>query len=281
MATIRMAASAGAALIALMAIVPAASPAQAPLQLVPGANQAKRAAPVATAKTTKAANNKNTASKKSPNKAAQAAASRKNARQAVAAAPSSPKTVRTSSKKTANNSVASRRQGEAKTNVQRARAANSQRVARTAISEPSPVPSPTAPTPRIFAQDDGPSPADNVMRGSNSISLVARLPWWRNDRLREVEYGSVAAEDAVMAAAAAWLAANGGELAADHAPGQTLTLASPEEAIEVADAGQLNDIDLAADEIPPPPSPTFLQSLMALLGGIAAAAVASARFLFV
>ena len=137
MATIRMAASAGAALIALMAVVPAASPAQAPLQLVPGANQAKRVAPVATAKTTKAANNKNTASKKSPNKAAQAAASRKNARQAVAAAPSSPKTVRTSSKKTANNSVASRRQGEAKTNVQRARAANSQRVARTAVSEPS------------------------------------------------------------------------------------------------------------------------------------------------
>ena len=51
-----------------------------------------------------------------------------------------------------------------------------------------------------------------------------------------------------------------------------------DEAIEVADADEVNDIDLAAESAPAPPTPTFLQSLLALLGGGAAAArVASAR----
>ena len=61
----------------------------------------------------------------------------------------------------------------------------------------------------------------------------------------------------------------------------TFALAPADDAIEVADAGEINDIDLAADRSPSPPSPSFLQSLMALLGGAAIAAAASARLLFV
>jgi hypothetical protein len=163
-----------------------------------------------------------------------------------------------------------------------ARVENGPRAARTVAAAPRPILRPAAPAPQIFAQgSEEAATMDNVMRDADSISLVGRLPWWRNDRLQEVQYGSVAAENAVMAAAEAWLAESGHEPAADRAPGQTLALASPEEDIEIADAGQVNDIDLAAEENPAPPAPTFLQSLVALLGSVAAAAAASARLLFV
>lgn len=271
MAIIRMATSAGAALIVLTTIVAAASHAQAqkaPLQLVPGPDQAKSATRAATTKTAKTV-------AKTSNKATRTVASRKNARQAaIAPAQPSSKTARSNSnsKKTAN-TVASRR--PAPSNAQRARVENGQR-ARTVVASPRPILHRAAAAPQIFAQGSEDA-ADNVMRDGNSVSLVGRLPWWRNDRLQEVQYGSVAAENAVMAAAEAWLAENGHEPAADRAPGQTLALASPEEAIEIADAGQINDIDLAAEETPAPPAPTFLQSLVALLGSVAAAA----RLLFV
>ena len=272
MAIIRMATSAGAALIVLTTIVAAASHAQAqkaPLQLVPGPDQAKSATRAATTKTAKTV-------AKTSNKATRTVASRKNARQAaIAPAQPSSKTARSNSnsKQTAN-TAASRR--PAPLNAQRARVENGQRAARTVVAAPRPILRRAAAAPQIFAQGSEEAP-DNIMRDGDSVSLVGRLPWWRNDRLQEVQYGSVAAENAVMAAAEAWLAENGHEPAADRAPGQTLALASPEEAIEIADAGQVNDIDLAAEETPAPPAPTFLQSLVALLGSVAAAA----RLLFV
>ena len=246
MAMIRIAASAGAALAVLTTIVAAVSQAQAqkaPLQLVPGADQAKAPSRAATTRTTKAA--KTVA--KTSNTSTRKAASRKNTGQAAVAA-----------------------------------AQPSSTAARTVASAPRPIVRRAAPAPQVFAQgSEDQTPGDNVMRGGDSISLIARLPWWRNDRLQDVQYGSVAAENAVMAAVGVWLAANGGDPAADPTPAQPLALASPEEAIEVADAGQVNVIDLAADDVPAPPSPTFLQSLVALLGGVAAVAAASARFLFV
>jgi hypothetical protein len=268
MTIIRTTASAGAVLVAVMATVPAVSQAQAPkapLQLVPGPDQAKPTTRVDATKrigATKPAkvttNNKSFASKTASNKAPQTSASSKNARQAIAARQAAPKAARANSKQ-ASRPVAARQ------------------------PRPSQEP-PTLPVlaARIFAQGDDPA-VDNVMRDGDSISLIARLPWWRNDRMQDVQYGSVEAEDAVMAAAAIWIAANhgDGEPAADRAPGQRVTLASPEEAIEVADTGALNEIDLAASEGLPPPTPTFLQSLMALIGGIAAAAAATARALFV
>jgi hypothetical protein len=288
MAIIRMAAPAGAALIILTTFVPAMAPAQAqqaPLQLVPGPGQARKATSAGTTKPTKAArtsdaktpNTKTTNANTSNTRATRTAASRNNARQAAAAQPSTTQ-ARTNSKKTAN-AGGSRRQDQVPTNAQRARVANSPRPTRSIASIPGPMLA-ADPAPRIFAQDDQ-AAADHVMRGGDSIALIARLPWWRNDRLVDVRYGSAEAANAVMAAADVWFAANGGAAVADRAPGETLALASPEEAIEVADAGQVNDIDLAAESVPAPPSPSFFQSLMALLGGVVVAAAASARLLFV
>jgi hypothetical protein len=93
-----------------------------------------------------------------------------------------------------------------------------------------------------------------------------------------VRYGSAEAESKVMAAADAWLAAHGSDRADAANPRDTVAFEAHDDTVEVADAGHVNEIDLAAPE---PPAPSFLQSLFALLGGAAAAAVATVRFLFV
>ena len=124
------------------------------------------------------------------------------------------------------------------------------------------------------------TPEDRVIRGRDLVSLVAMLPWWRNDRMQDVSYGSAAAESKVIEAAAVWLAANAGEAADERPAGETFGHAAVDEAVEVADANEVNDIDLAAGSVPAPASPGFMQSLLALIGGVAAAAVASARLLF-
>ena len=71
------------------------------------------------------------------------------------------------------------------------------------------------------------------------------LPWWRNDRMQAVNYGSAAAESKVLEAAAVWLAAHDGERGRPSSARDAIA-APVEEAIEVADAGEINDIDLAA-----------------------------------
>jgi hypothetical protein len=120
------------------------------------------------------------------------------------------------------------------------------------------------------------------MRGADSVSLIARLPWWRSTKMQVIEYRTAAAENQVMAAAAAWLATRGAPSLADADGDRDFGLASADRAatvgLDVADAAQANTIDLAAAERPPP-IPTFLQSLLAVLGGALAAAV-SARFFF-
>jgi aryl carrier-like protein len=287
MAIVRIAASAGAAFIALMAIVPATSEVQAqsaPLQLLPGPDQAKKttgaaATKKAAIKPIRPSSNK-TASRGATNPPTKAAAARKNTRQA--AAPSQPpsKAARSNATKTAS-LVANQRQRQTVTNAQRARDANSVRATRTAAPAPRRIAQPAAPAPapQVVAQGHDeltPSP-DNVMRGTDSISLIAMLPWWRNNnRLQDVQYGSVEAENAVLAAAEVWLAANG---KVPTAPGRPRV--SDDETFEVADAGEINEIDLAAEPVPPPPAPSFLDSLIALLGSVIAAAAATARSLFV
>ena len=87
------------------------------------------------------------------------------------------------------------------------------------------------------------------MRGRDSVSLVAMLPWWRNNRMQDVNYGSEAAESKVLEAAAVWLAAHEGDAEADRSAHDAAP-APVEEAIEVADAGEVNDIDLAARSDP-------------------------------
>jgi hypothetical protein len=301
MAIIRMAALAGAAVIALAAIVPATSYAQgpgAPLELVPGPNQAKtktraavnnkKAAKVAAKAPAKATTNKSTTktattNKATTNKATTKTAARKSPRQDTAERPA-PTTVRANAR-TKTNVVASRRQEQVASNAQRGRSASKQRVIRTAVVPYLTVSRPVlrrgAQEPPVIAR--GPNvetPEDRVMRGRDSVSLVAMLPWWRNDRMQDVSYGSAAAESKVLEAAAVWLAANGGE-AEDERPGETFGHAAVDEAVDVADANEVNDIDLAAGPVPAPASPGFMQSLLALIGGAAAAAVASARALFV
>jgi hypothetical protein len=90
----------------------------------------------------------------------------------------------------------------------------------------------------------------------------------------------------MMAAADAWVAqqeSSGFDIARgnDRLAKAELTVvptAGDSGTIEVADAGEINPIDLALDESGPPQQ-TFLQSLIALLGG-AVAAASAARFLF-
>jgi hypothetical protein len=274
MAINRIAASAGAALIALMASAAAAPQAHAqnaPLQLLPGPDQAKKTTSLTAAKKPAARPSSNKAvSAMAANPATKTAAARKSVRQAAAPAQPPSKAAQTNTTKTAK-AVAPRRQ--TMTNTQRARVANSERtavppraVARRAAPQPAP---------QVVAQghDELLPSADNVMRGADSISLIAMLPWWRNNRLQDVQYGSEEAENAVLAAAEVWLAANG---KVPTAPGRPRTSV----AFEVADAGELNEIDLAADSVPPPPAPTFMQSLIALLGSVVAFATESARWLF-
>ena len=285
MAIIRTAALAGAALIALAAIVPATSHAQgpgAPLELVPGPNQAKPTRGGISNR--KAAKTVATAPARSTtNKSTTKAAARKSPRQETAERPA-PKTARANSR-TDTNVTASRRQNQVASNAQRGRATPKQSVIRTAVVPYLAVSRPvlrrgTRAPPIIARGLNTDTPEDRVMRGRDTVSLVAMLPWWRNDRMQDVSYGSAAAESKVLEAAAVWLAANGGEAEGERPAGETFGHASVDEAIDVADASEVNDIDLAAGSLPTPQSPGFMQSLLALIGGVAAAAVASARLLF-
>lgn len=274
MATIRMARAAGAALIALTAIVPAAAQAQAPLQLVPGPGQAKKVAGVGA---TKAATSKSIA--RSPNNRARTVASktsqRRNATQrqmAAAVRPSAAKSTRRA--RTEANAIASRRQVEPTASAERVESA-----ARSATVAAQPAAPVAAAEPQVLAQGGNEHvTADNVMRGGSSVSLVGMLPWWRNDRMQDVVYGSEEAQSQVMAAADAWLAAHGGR--ADDSDETIDTGALLDRGVDVANADEVNEIDLAAAPVSRPPEQSFLQSLIAMIGDAIAAAAASARHLF-
>jgi hypothetical protein len=127
--------------------------------------------------------------------------------------------------------------------------------------------------------------SDNVMRGADSITLIARLPWWRNDSMQTIRYSrGDELESKMLAAADAWVAQHettGLDIAhGNHRLAKAeLIAAYAADEIEIADAGEINQIDLLAVESSEPPQQTFLQSLIALLGG-AVAAASAARFLF-
>jgi len=278
MATFRMTASVGAVLIvALTAIVPTTSQAQgpgAPLELAPGSSQA-RPAP-------RAINNKNIAKPVTgmAPKAATKAATRTAPRQNAAAVRPAPMPARANSR-TAASPLASHRQ-QSGPHAPLARYAYPQPVIRTAIVPYLAVSRPvlrrgTRPPPVIARGPAVDAPQDRVMRGRDTVSLVGMLPWWRNDRMQSVTYGSTEAESKVLEAAAVWLAANPGAAEDDRSVAETTPA---DDAITVADAGEVNEIDRAAEPVSPPKSPTFMQSLLALLGGAIAAAAASARLLF-
>lgn len=286
MAIVRTAVPLGAALIALASIGPATSQAQAPgapLQLVPGPSQAKPATRAAT--NSKAVHNKSAAkpAAKAPGKATTNTASRPSQRQNAASPQPATKAARTNSQPRAN-PVASNRQNKVATSMQRARNGTSPRIIHMAVV---PYLTATRPVLRRGAQEPpiiarGPNTEvseDRVMRGRDSVSLVGMLPWWRSNRMQDVNYGSAEADSKVLEAATVWLATNGGASEAETVAGEPGVVAG-DEAIEVADAGEVNEIDQAAASDPEVPTPTFLQSLWALIGGAAIAAIASVRLLF-
>jgi hypothetical protein len=286
MVTFRMTASAGAAFIALMAIDPSTSQAQgpgAPLELVPGPNQARSA-------TRAVIKNKNAAKpvakapgKATPKAAARPAPNQKARSQNTAATQPAPKATRINARTAASAPV--RAQLLTGPHAPLARYAYPQPIIRAAVVPYLAVSRPVfrrgsrdAP---VIARSPSSTEAhqDRVMRGRDSVSLVAMLPWWRNDRMQDVNYGSPAAESKVIEAAAVWLAAHEGETANDRSAGDVLP-APVQAAIEVADASEVNHIDRAARSDSGFPTPTFMQSLLALIGGAIAAAAASARLLF-
>jgi hypothetical protein len=291
MATIRAAMIAAAAFAFWHASAPAQAQSRqttagAPLQLVPGAGQAAR---------TTASRNRAKAATRSGEKPAKKAVKAKST-----PGPAATRTARPATKKNIRPTPTAQRQNGG----HRVRSVRN-RPAQTAIAAAVPevreqeksaplafAPGPGQELARVRAPGNATAkdraqpprasaPDDNVMRDGSSISLVGRLPWWRNDALQPIRYGSGEAESQVMAAADAWLQAN--------AKADTdAVLAGGEERILVASAQEFNALDRAADpvasvaSVPAPPSSTFWHSLIAILGGaIAAAAVAAASTRFI
>ena len=127
----------------------------------------------------------------------------------------------------------------------------------------------------------------NIIQVPDGVTLTSLLPWWRASDLQAIRYRDRADESPVLSAADAWFAALGVEKVTpvenDYA------LASPDEFNEidlaangmtVADASEVNAIDLAADDGPQDQPKSWLNILLASLGG-ALAVASTARFLFV
>ena len=119
-----------------------------------------------------------------------------------------------------------------------------------------------------------------VMRGPDTIALIAMLPWWRSDPLQPIQYGSEIANSKMMAATDAWLVQHGSSLGEMTGNGSLIAHAEAASIdVAIADPDTINEIDLAAGPASPPER-SFIQSLIAVLGG-ALAAASAARFLFV
>jgi hypothetical protein len=124
--------------------------------------------------------------------------------------------------------------------------------------------------------------ADNVIRGSDTISLVATLPWWRSDDSRPSDPGEL--ESPVLTACDVWL---GFPFATADAQSLTVRLTAAQgrnvmdlvaNHVRVFDPGELNEIDLTALEKPQSSRGPWLEGLLAMLGG-ALAVFTAARYL--
>jgi hypothetical protein len=127
-------------------------------------------------------------------------------------------------------------------------------------------------------------PASMVIRGADTIGLIATLPWWRVDESQpRSESGWY--ESPILTACDLWL---GFPYATADARSLTVRLATAQHAseielavdrIRVADPDELNELDLAAPEEPRrTASWGWLQGLLVVLVG-AGAAASAARFL--
>jgi hypothetical protein len=131
----------------------------------------------------------------------------------------------------------------------------------------------------------GHAPAgDNVLRGSDTLSLVALLPWWRPDESRPPGSDPGELESPVLTACDVWL---GFPFATADAQSLTVRLSLAQHAnaldlvankIPVIDPGELNEIDLTAPDQPQSSGGSWLRGLLAILGG-ALAAFSAVRYL--
>ena len=123
-----------------------------------------------------------------------------------------------------------------------------------------------------------------VIRGADTVSLIATLPWWRVDEQRPPDPGQL--ESPILTACDLWL---GFPFATSDVQSLTVRLAAAQRVsaidevdnqITVADPGELNEIDLSAPEEPRRLNPWWLTALLLTLAGGAAGAFAAARRLF-
>jgi hypothetical protein len=130
-----------------------------------------------------------------------------------------------------------------------------------------------------------PAAGGTVMRGSDTLSLVAMLPWWRPDESRLPGSDPGELESPVLTACDVWL---GFPFATADAQSLTVQLSAAQHASEIdlvanriwlIDPGELNEIDLAAPDEPRSNGrPWLLSGLLAILGG-ALAAISAIRYL--
>lgn len=122
-----------------------------------------------------------------------------------------------------------------------------------------------------------------VIQGGDTISLIATLPWWRVDESRVPDDESGQLESPILTASDVWL---GFPFATTDAKSLTVRLAEAQHAsevdqvadrIKVADAGDLNELDLAAPQQPPNTGSPWLRTLFALVG-VAAAGFSAVRY---
>jgi hypothetical protein len=160
-----------------------------------------------------------------------------------------------------------------------------------AVQQPAPAPDAVAPaqptpSPNRKPHNAGNRPAadGNVMRGSDTFSLVAMLPWWRPDDSRPPGSDPGELESPVLTACDVWL---GFPFATADAQSLTVRLSLAQHADEldlvankfrITDPGELNEIDLTAPEEPQGGGGSWLRGLLALLGG-AVAAFSAVRYL--
>jgi hypothetical protein len=124
----------------------------------------------------------------------------------------------------------------------------------------------------------------NVMRGSDTLSLVAMLPWWRADAWRPPGSDPGELESPILTACDLWL---GFPFATADAQSLTVRLSAAQNAreidlgankIRIIDPGELNEIDLTAPEQPQSGGSPWLRGLLAILGG-ALAVFSAVRYL--
>jgi len=142
-------------------------------------------------------------------------------------------------------------------------------------------PPPATPTPN--RKSHSAAAGGTVIRGSDIVSLIATLPWWRIDESRLPDPARL--ESPILTASDLWL---GFPFATGDAQSLTVRLAAAQQVseielaadrIKVTDADELNEIDMAAPPAPQGTSHPWLNALLALFGGVVAA-FSAVRYLF-